>query len=95
MELNTTPRFLILGECYGILKAETHFIPALFSRWKGENVSTIEVSNVVADIDWIEDANVYGVAIPGMFLENVQTENLYAILSYECHNIKGNFTNAL
>ena len=34
-------------------------------RWKGENVSTIEVSNVVADVDWIEDANIYGVTIPG------------------------------
>ncbi|ELU08551.1 hypothetical protein CAPTEDRAFT_63948, partial [Capitella teleta] len=27
-------------------------------RWKGENVSTIEVSNVMADPDWIEDANI-------------------------------------
>jgi len=34
-------------------------------RWKGENVSTVEVANVVSDLPWIEDANVYGVAIPG------------------------------
>ena len=34
-------------------------------RWKGENVSTTEVSNVVADLSWIHDANVYGVEIHG------------------------------
>jgi len=34
-------------------------------RWKGENVSTTEVGNVLADISWIEDANSYGVHIPG------------------------------
>ena len=34
-------------------------------RWKGENVSTVEVSNVVCSLDWIEDANVYGVSMPG------------------------------
>ena len=34
-------------------------------RWKGENVSTVEVSNTVSELDWIEDANVYGVSIPG------------------------------
>ena len=34
-------------------------------RWKGENVSTTEVANVVSQPDFIEDANVYGVTIPG------------------------------
>ncbi|KAK3601065.1 hypothetical protein CHS0354_029291 [Potamilus streckersoni] len=34
-------------------------------RWKGENVSTTEVSNVIAELDFIHDANVYGVTIPG------------------------------
>ncbi|KAL3866075.1 hypothetical protein ACJMK2_043414 [Sinanodonta woodiana] len=34
-------------------------------RWKGENVSTTEVSNVIADLDFIQDAVVYGVQIPG------------------------------
>ncbi|CAH1796473.1 unnamed protein product [Owenia fusiformis] len=34
-------------------------------RWKGENVSTIEVSNVISDLDCVEDANVYGVEVPG------------------------------
>ena len=38
---------------------------SLTCRWKGENVSTIEVSNLVSDISWIHDANVYGVEIPG------------------------------
>jgi len=35
-------------------------------------VSTIEVSNVVADLPWIADANVYGVAVPGMYASNFQ-----------------------
>jgi fatty-acyl-CoA synthase len=34
-------------------------------RWKGENVSTSEVSEVLHVFPGIRDANVYGVAIPG------------------------------
>ncbi|XP_060577290.1 long-chain fatty acid transport protein 2-like isoform X2 [Ruditapes philippinarum] len=34
-------------------------------RWKGENVATYEVSNVLTQLDIIHDANVYGVEIPG------------------------------
>ncbi|KAF4668211.1 hypothetical protein FOL47_003134 [Perkinsus chesapeaki] len=34
-------------------------------RWKGENVSTLEVSNVVSQYPGIAEANVYGVKIPG------------------------------
>ncbi len=34
-------------------------------RWKGENVSTNEVGDVLARFDGIEHANVYGVAVPG------------------------------
>lgn len=34
-------------------------------RWKGENVSTTELANVITGLSFIEDANVYGVAIPG------------------------------
>ena len=37
----------------------------LFFRWKGENVSTTEVSNTLTDLDFIHDANVYGVLVPG------------------------------
>ena len=32
-------------------------------------MATIEVSNVVSDVSWIEDATVYGVQIPGQFDE--------------------------
>ena len=31
-------------------------------------MSTIEVSNVIGELPWIEDANVYGVEIPGKVL---------------------------
>ncbi len=34
-------------------------------RWKGENVSTTEVAEALNTFPGIEDANVYGVAIPG------------------------------
>lgn len=34
-------------------------------RWKGENVSTTEVSNLLTEIEYVLDACVYGVAIPG------------------------------
>ena len=34
-------------------------------RWKGENVATYEVANVMTKLAVIHDANVYGVEIPG------------------------------
>jgi fatty-acyl-CoA synthase len=34
-------------------------------RWKGENVSTTEVAETICGFTGIEDANVYGVAVPG------------------------------
>ncbi|XP_076443429.1 long-chain fatty acid transport protein 6-like [Babylonia areolata] len=34
-------------------------------RWKGENVSTTEVANIMCSPDFIQDVNVYGVEIPG------------------------------
>ncbi|XP_040914838.1 very long-chain acyl-CoA synthetase [Toxotes jaculatrix] len=34
-------------------------------RWKGENVSTTEVSEVLGLLDFIKEANVYGVTLPG------------------------------
>ncbi|KAL6097282.1 slc27a6 [Pungitius sinensis] len=34
-------------------------------RWKGENVSTTEVSEVFGPLDFIQEANIYGVTIPG------------------------------
>ncbi|CAE7409069.1 Slc27a4 [Symbiodinium natans] len=34
-------------------------------RWKGENVSTMEVSQVLSSFPGVEEANVYGVKVPG------------------------------
>ncbi|XP_061656306.1 long-chain fatty acid transport protein 6 isoform X2 [Phyllopteryx taeniolatus] len=34
-------------------------------RWKGENVSTMEVSEALCLLDFIQEANVYGVNVPG------------------------------
>ncbi len=35
-------------------------------RWKGENVSTNEVAEAFGVIDGIQEANIYGVKVPGM-----------------------------
>ncbi|XP_058473672.1 long-chain fatty acid transport protein 6 isoform X1 [Solea solea] len=34
-------------------------------RWKGENVATTEVAVILGQVDFIQEANVYGVEIPG------------------------------
>lgn len=34
-------------------------------RWKGENVATTEVSDIIVMLDFIQEANVYGVSVPG------------------------------
>ncbi|NXK96186.1 S27A2 synthetase, partial [Formicarius rufipectus] len=34
-------------------------------RWKGENVATTEVEATLASVDFIQEVNVYGVAVPG------------------------------
>ena len=34
-------------------------------RWKGENVSTTEVSGCLSEVGGVKEANVYGVAVPG------------------------------
>ncbi|KAM5192699.1 long-chain fatty acid transport protein 6 [Mantella aurantiaca] len=33
-------------------------------RWKGENVATTEVSDIIGMLDFIQEANVYGVSVP-------------------------------
>ncbi|XP_029576394.1 very long-chain acyl-CoA synthetase isoform X1 [Salmo trutta] len=34
-------------------------------RWKGENVATTEVADILTLIDFVQEANVYGVQVPG------------------------------
>ncbi|XP_022542745.1 very long-chain acyl-CoA synthetase [Astyanax mexicanus] len=34
-------------------------------RWKGENVATTEVSDIITQVDFIKEGNVYGVQVPG------------------------------
>lgn len=34
-------------------------------RWKGENVSTNEVAEVISSVPGVQEANVYGVSVPG------------------------------
>jgi len=35
-------------------------------RWKGENVSTMEVSEIISNFPGVQEANVYGVKVPGV-----------------------------
>ena len=37
----------------------------IVNRWKGENVATTEVADVITQADCIREANVYGVEVPG------------------------------
>ncbi len=37
-------------------------------RWKGENVSTVEVENILMDILKHNDVVAFGVSIPGLFI---------------------------
>lgn len=37
----------------------------IVNRWKGENVSTAEVGDILTLVDCIKEANVYGVEVPG------------------------------
>lgn len=41
------------------------FIYFIVNRWKGENVSTAEVADILTQFDGINEANVYGVEVPG------------------------------
>jgi hypothetical protein len=54
----------------------------IFCRWKGENVATYEVSNVLTQLDIIHDANVYGVEIPGITYLIITLQTLYN--TYTC-----------
>ena len=45
-----------------ILKA----VPDFFIRWRGENVSTIEVESVISNVLKQQDTIVYGVQVPGV-----------------------------
>lgn len=44
----------------------------MLNRWKGENVSTTEVSEVLGLLEFIQEANVYGVTIPGLYTQTFQ-----------------------
>lgn len=42
-----------------------NFFPPNF-RWKGENVATTEVTEILGLVDFIQEVNVYGVQVPGI-----------------------------
>lgn len=39
-------------------------------RWKGENVATTEVTEILGLVDFIQETNVYGVEVPGTVCEH-------------------------
>ncbi|KAM7369469.1 hypothetical protein PAMP_013736 [Pampus punctatissimus] len=54
-------------------------------RWKGENVSTTEVSDVLGHLDFIQEANVYGVTVPGY----EGRAGMAAVVLKQDHNLNG------
>jgi fatty-acyl-CoA synthase len=60
-------------------------------RWKGENVATSEVSEAICEFPGIQQANVYGVAIPGTEgragMATLVTENL-DLAAFRAHLVK-------
>lgn len=60
----------------------------LSSRWKGENVATTEVADIVGLVDFVQEVNVYGVHVPGIYkIRSVPKpiEELNIILAQVCH----------
>lgn len=39
--------------------------PRSANRWKGENVATTEVAEVLEALDFLQEVNIYGVTVPG------------------------------
>lgn len=56
------------GKLYESGKRTLFYYILFLNRWKGENVSAAEVSNVINSAEFIQDSNVFGVPVPGMFI---------------------------
>ncbi|XP_061413827.1 long-chain fatty acid transport protein 2-like [Lethenteron reissneri] len=54
-------------------------------RWKGENVSTMEVADTLSDLDFIKEVTVYGVTIPN----NEGRAGMAAVILEEGHSLDG------
>lgn len=57
----------------------------LCDRWKGENVATTEVADILIMVDFIEEANVYGVKVPGMEKSDYFLTHSLSTVSGEIH----------
>lgn len=66
-------------------------VNCLFSRWKGENVSTTEVEDVLGLIDCFQEVIVYGVSVPGMseILDISTKEFLNTLTKYKYTELQG------
>lgn len=72
-----------------------NFFPPNF-RWKGENVATTEVTEILGLVDFIQEVNVYGVQVPGIMsaclisnavTKTVRTCSIDVCLFLNIHNI--------
>lgn len=51
------------------------------SRWKGENVATTEVSDIISALEFVQEANVYGVRVPGLLKPRLLRMSLSGVTS--------------
>lgn len=49
----------------------------MLNRWKGENVATTEVSDILMMVDCVEEANVYGVTVKGTVVDHAKSLRFY------------------
>lgn len=61
-------------------------VTVFLDRWKGENVSTAEVADVLTFLSCIQEAAVYGVQVPGK--PSPQDQHVMNITLKSIHNIE-------
>lgn len=67
----------------------------IFNRWKGENVATLEVAEIIGMMDFVQEVNVYGVSVKSKTFPIVWEYKMKIVISYcnfsvlatECTNI--------
>lgn len=54
----------------------------IFNRWKGENVATLEVAEIIGMMDFVQEVNVYGVRVKSKIFPIVSEYKMKIVISY-------------